>query len=102
MAMKKWEKEILTGFKAALRHARGKEVKGFTHYVRRAPVTQKEVKATRLLVHQTQEAFAEAIGVSVRLVQAWEQGWRKPEALPSKIIRAIKAQPKFVQVLAKL
>lgn len=100
MVMKKWEKEIVSGFKAALRHSRGEKVKGFTQHLRLAPVTQKEVKEVRKLTHTTQAAFAETIGVSVRLVQAWEQGWRKPEPLPSKIIRVIKKHPEFVKFLA--
>jgi DNA-binding transcriptional regulator YiaG len=100
MAIKKWEKEILEGLKAAQAHTRGEKVKGFTRFVRKAPVTRSEVQQVRKLTHTTQEGFAETIGVSVRLVQAWEQGWRKPEPLPSKVIRAIKANPKFAAVLA--
>lgn len=100
MAMKKWEKDILDGLQAAKKHARAEKVKGFVRYVRKGPVTQKEVQAVRKLTHTTQAAFAESIGVSVRLVQAWEQGWRKPEAMPSKVIRAIKANPKFAAILA--
>ena len=100
MALKKWEKEIVGGLKAAVKHSRGEKVKGFTHHVRLAPVTQKEVKEARKLTHKTQADFAETIGVSVRLVQAWEQGWRKPEPLPSKIIRVIKKHPEVLGFLA--
>lgn len=100
MAMKSWEKEILDGLKGALKHSAGEKVKGFNRVLRKGPVTQKEVQAVRKLTHTTQAVFAETIGVSVRLVQAWEQGWRKPEPMPSKVIRAIRTDPKFAAILA--
>ena len=100
-AMTAKEREILRDLDAVLRKERGEKVKGFTTYIYKGPVSRKEVKDVRKMLHQTQAAFAGTLGVSSRLVQAWEQGWRKPEALPSKVIRAIMEEPKFVKVLAR-
>lgn len=93
--------ELVSTAKKIVKYEKGEKVKGYTLYTRLAPVTTKEVKEVRHLVHQTQAGFAGMLGVSTKLVQAWEQGWRTPEPLPSKVIRAIKVNPDLGQVLAK-
>jgi DNA-binding transcriptional regulator YiaG len=95
------EKDAVLALGSALRLERGAKVKGFTRFAYLGPVSRTEVKAVRRMLHQTQAAFAGYLGVSARLVQAWEQGWRTPEPLPSKVMRAIKEEPRFVEVLAR-
>ena len=98
---KKYYAEFVDTVKKIAKAERGEKVTGYTEYVRSAPVSEKEVKAVRKMVHQTQAGFAGMIGVSTKLVQAWEQGWRKPEPSLSKVIRAIKEQPKILELLAR-
>ena len=93
--------ELLDTAKKIAKFEKGEKVKGYATFVRSAPVSEREVKAVRKMVHQTQAGFAGMIGVSTKLVQAWEQGWRKPEPSLSKVIRAIKEEPKFLEVLAR-
>jgi len=95
------EKDLVRALGAALSHEQGKKVRGFTRFVHRGPVSRKEVKEVRKMLQQTQVVFAGTLGVSARLVQAWEQGWRTPEPLPSKIIRALREEPEFVKVLER-
>lgn len=97
---KKYYAEFASTVRSIAKYEKGEKVKGYTLYVRPIPASTKEVKAVRKLTHKTQAAFAGVLGVSTKLVQAWEQGWRKPEPMPSKIIRAIKKHPDLVEVLA--
>jgi putative transcriptional regulator len=99
---KKYYAELITTAKKIAKYEKGEVVTGYSEVIRKAPVSDKEIKEVRHLVHQTQAGFAGMIGVSTKLVQAWEQGWRKPEPSLSKVIRAIKEQPKFLKVLARL
>ncbi len=99
---KEYYAEFARTVKSIAKYQRGEKVKGYTLHVRPAPASTKEVKEVRKLLHQTQAGFAAILGVSTKLVQAWEQGWRKPEPLPSKVIRAIKAQPKVMEILASV
>ncbi|HTA17053.1 MAG TPA: hypothetical protein VK786_04840 [bacterium] len=98
---KKYYADLIATAKKIAKFEKGEKVRGYTVFVRSAPVSEKEVKEVRKLAHQTQAGFAGMIGVSTKLVQAWEQGWRKPEPALSKVIRAIKEQPKFLDVLAR-
>jgi putative transcriptional regulator len=98
---KKFYAELADTAKKIVKYQKGEKVTGYTTVVRSAPVSEKEVKAVRKMVHQTQAGFAGMIGVSTKLVQAWEQGWRKPEPSLSKVIRAIKEQPKILELLAR-
>lgn len=98
---KKFYAELTETAKKIVKYEKGEKVTGYKTVLRSAPASDKEVKEVRKLAHQTQAAFAGMIGVSTKLVQAWEQGWRKPEPSLSKVIRAIKEQPKFLEVLAR-
>lgn len=40
--------------------------------------TAEEIKALRKTLSQTQQQFASQLGVSLRVVQSWEQGQRTP------------------------
>ncbi len=52
------------------------------------PMDPSELKATRLrLGYKTRKALAEALGVSIRAIDSWEQGWRPiPRWVPKFII----------------
>ena len=55
--------------------------------------TPQEVKETRALLGMSQSLFAKFLGVSVSLVQAWEQGQRKPEPMACRFLDEIRTDP---------
>ena len=50
-----------------------------------------EIKKIRETLHVSQSEFALMIGVSVRTLQNWEQGRRKPEG-PARILLSVAAK----------
>jgi putative transcriptional regulator len=52
-----------------------------------AAITAEEIRALRLALNFTQEAFAQHLGISVSSVRDWEQGRRSPRGLYAKLIR---------------
>jgi DNA-binding transcriptional regulator YiaG len=52
-----------------------------------AAITAEEIRALRLALDLTQEAFAQHLGVSVSSVRDWEQKRRSPRGLYAKLIR---------------
>jgi len=49
-----------------------------------------EIKAIRLNQSMTQRLFAEAIGVSVKTVEAWEAGTNRPSGIASRMLEFVK------------
>ena len=77
------DREILEGIKAI------KEGKG-----RRFKVElPSDVKTIREHLHLSQSAFAALMGVSVKTLQEWEQGRRKPSGPASALLRIANRHP---------
>ena len=55
-----------------------------------------EIKMVRESLHVSQSEFALMIGVSVRTLQNWEQGRRKPEGPAKALLRIASRNPKAV------
>ncbi|MCK4504415.1 MAG: helix-turn-helix domain-containing protein [Candidatus Aegiribacteria sp.] len=55
-----------------------------------------EIREIRELLHVSQKEFALMIGVSVRTLQNWEQGRRKPEGPAKALLRIASKNPKAV------
>ena len=55
-----------------------------------------EIKMVRDTLHVSQSEFALMIGVSVRTLQNWEQGRRKPEGPAKALLRVASRNPKAV------
>jgi DNA-binding transcriptional regulator YiaG len=51
------------------------------------------VRSTREKLLVSQAVFAQLLGISVKLVQAWEQGTRTPDTLARHVLDAINATP---------
>jgi len=49
-----------------------------------------EVKAIRAQQSMTQKLFAEALGVSVKTVEAWEAGTNKPSGVANRLLGLLK------------
>jgi len=55
-----------------------------------------DIKMVRESLHVSQVEFAMMIGVSVRTLQNWEQGRRKPEGPAKALLRVASKNPKAV------
>ena len=59
-------------------------------------VTPPEIKKVRECLHVSQNEFALMIGVSVRTLQNWEQGRRKPEGPAKALLQVAARDPRAV------
>lgn len=73
------------------RHQAGKTKAG-----RVTRIEAPDVKVVRSRAQLAQPEFAKLIGVSVRTLQNWEQGHRKPTGPAAALLRAVSANPKAV------
>ena len=55
-----------------------------------------EIKKIRSTLHVSQREFALMIGVSIRTLQNWEQGRRKPEGPAKALLRVASKNPNAV------
>ncbi|MBI4378160.1 MAG: type II toxin-antitoxin system MqsA family antitoxin [Nitrospinae bacterium] len=76
-------KEILEGIKA-IKKGKGRRFK---------VELPSDVKKTRELLRLSQSAFAALMGVSIKTLQEWEQGRRKPSGPASALLRIANKHP---------
>ncbi|HTW93653.1 MAG TPA: hypothetical protein VMD30_02590 [Tepidisphaeraceae bacterium] len=53
----------------------------------------RQVRALRHSLHVSQALFASLLGVSTVLVQAWEQGKRKPNPMARRLLDEVRTNP---------
>ena len=63
--------------------------------VRQQPIVNEAIEA-RQNVGLSQREFAEILGVSVRTLQAWEQGKRYPSKAASVLLKIAKVEPQVL------
>lgn len=63
-------------------------------------VTPNEVAAARLKTGLSQTDFAQALHISFRTLQEWEQGRRKPSGAAQALIRIVFKYPEVISVTA--
>jgi putative transcriptional regulator len=80
--------EILQGIQEIKQHKRGKQSLKTTEL---SEPSSPEVIRTKL--HMSQSAFAGLLGVSIRTVQDWEQGRRKPQGPAIALLRIAEQHP---------
>ncbi|CAN5533872.1 MAG: helix-turn-helix domain-containing protein [Blastocatellia bacterium] len=92
--------DLMQSLNEAAEHAQGKR-KLRTTIVPFPPkeMSKNEIAKIRKTLNCSQGIFASALNVSVRTVQAWEQGQRKPDGASLKLLDIAKRDP---QVLFKL
>lgn len=61
--------------------------------LRKAPRKKSNAKHIREVLRQTQEGFAELLGVSVRTLQNWEQGRRDPQGPAERLLNVASRHP---------
>ncbi len=75
--------EILEGVKA-IKEGKGRRIK---------VELSSDVKKIRERLHLSQSAFAALMGVSIKTLQEWEQGRRKPSGPASALLRVANRHP---------
>ena len=94
MAKREIGKEILDGIKEIKAHKKGE--KSLRTHTLKDPAPVKEIRAKLKL---SQSAFAGLMGVSLRTVQDWEQGRRKPSGPAAALLRIAEKKPEvFTQL----
>jgi len=59
------------------------------------PYNPKLVKMTRAILGASQAVFAQFLGVSVKTIQAWEQGTNTPNDMACRFMDEIRRDPKY-------
>jgi len=77
--------------------ARSLEASQRRRYVRGEIKAGEDVVALRKFVGLSQEAFAEALGISVHTLRNWEQGRRQPEGPAIALLRIAARHPHIVR-----
>ena len=67
---------------------------------RRSMVAMRPVAAAREKVGLSQAQFAKLLGISVRTLQEWEQGRRRPSGAAETLIRVAERHPEVLRELA--
>jgi len=67
-----------------------------------SPVEVSSVAAVRMQSGLSQSLFAKLLGVSVRTLQEWEQGRRKPSGAAQTLLMIAQRHPEVLQVLAEV
>ncbi len=84
--------DLIQSMHEALAHARGENKAARITHVE----TPVEIKAIRMKVRLTQDAFATALGVSVSGLRKWEQGHRQPSGAALTLLRIMDREPEAV------
>lgn len=96
------EKDIIAGAKsdpdAPLLTPR--ELKGFRR-VNPPKVKEINVRKIRIKLGLSQEQFSHYFGVSIRTIQEWEQGRRKPGTMARNFLKIIAAEPALIQKILR-
>ena len=95
MAKRETGKEILDGIKEIKAHKKGE--KSLRTHTLKDPAPVKEIRAKLKL---SQSAFAGLMGVSLRTVQDWEQGRRKPSGPAAALLRIAEKKPEVFKQLS--
>lgn len=66
---------------------------------RKTVVVVSDITRARNKVNMSQPAFAELMGVSVRTLQAWEQGKRNPSGAAKTLLRVAETHPEILRKL---
>jgi len=91
---------IMTGLNEALAHSRGELPDVRRKKVSISPLpdyASDRIKAIRNSLNLSQHIFAEALGVSIKTVEAWESGRNKPQGPALRILQVLEADSNFLE-----
>src|SRR5262249_49867134 len=88
---------IKEGLEDSIQFTRGELTLRTTKVPTRPPaVAAKQIVALRRKLRMSQGVFARVLNVSVKTVQGWEQGERKPSQAALRLLQVMQAQPEAV------
>jgi putative transcriptional regulator len=88
---------LKSGLEEGIRYAKGELTLRTTERVAAPPeLTPPQIVRAREAMRMSQAVLAETLGVSVKTVQSWEQGVRKPSRLASRFLQILSAEPEMV------
>ena len=96
--MSKLGDEIKKGLKEAIFDTKKQNLK--RNYIYIEPIkdfSSKEIKQIRARVGLTQKLFASFLGVSVKTIEAWEEGINKPSGVASRMLSMIERDNKIMK-----
>ena len=91
--MSRWFESIKQGLNEAIEYERGELPNVQVDKITVAPINiygGDEIKEIRAHQNLTQRLFAEALGVSVKTVEAWEAGTNKPSGTANRMLDLLK------------
>ena len=95
--------DIMSSLNELAEHAEGKETGIVVHRRSSQDVidvpsfSPQEIRQVRLGLNMTQRTFAACIGVSLKSVEAWENGRSRPDGAARRILGLMKDHPSFPQ-----
>lgn len=96
--MRKFVKDVLTGFEDAIAYAQGDKSRGVLTTI---TIPDIDVKSIRKKTGLTQEAFSRLFAIKTRTLQDWEQNRRKPEASARIFLLLIDRHPSTIRKTLK-
>ncbi|MCI0337740.1 MAG: helix-turn-helix domain-containing protein [Acidobacteria bacterium] len=90
--------ELMQSLDQALRHSRGEQINARTTILPAPPdqMTREEIVELREQFNCSQAVFARLLNVSVKTLQAWEQGLRVPSDAALKLLNIVKNHPEVL------
>ena len=90
--------ELKESLNQALQHARGERNDLRTTTLPRPPqkMSSAEIVGLRETLNASQAVFAHYLNVSVKTVQAWEQGIGKPSGAALKLLSIVRKKPEIL------
>lgn len=87
--------ELMQSLDQALRYSRGEQINARTTVLPAppAPMTREEIIKLREQFNCSQTIFARLLNVSVKTLQAWEQGLRVPSDAALKLLNVARNHP---------
>ncbi len=106
MKKTKLGQELLTGMEEIIAHQEGKLTLRTSELEMLTPppnISAKDVAKIRSQnLHMSQGAFAKLLGISVRVLQSWEQGDKKPSGAARRLLQVAARDPQALLAAATL
>jgi putative transcriptional regulator len=92
--------ELMESLDQAVRYSRGEQMNARTTKLPAPPepMSKKEIIELREQLNCSQAVFAHLLNVSVKTLQAWEQGVRTPSDVALKLLRIAKRHPEALLI----
>lgn len=107
MAEQSYYESIMEGLQQAVDFEKGDTSKGRIRIVQTPDIeplneySKEKIKELRQKVNLPQKYFAELLGVTLKSVEAWESGKRKPTGTAKRLFQLIEKDPNIIKTIMK-